>query len=72
MSSDEKNIYRARFDAGDVEKQPRPLEGTLAEVARVTQQEWTTAASMHRTTRTVTARFGIGQDTVARSGGITT
>jgi transposase len=42
------------------------VEGTVAEVVRVTQHELPPDGSTHWTTRTLAKRFGIGKDTVAR------
>lgn len=42
------------------------VEGTVAEVVRVTQHELPADGSTHWTTRTLAKRFGIGKDTVAR------
>jgi transposase len=42
------------------------VEGTVAEVVRVTQHEPPPDGSTHWTTRTLAKRFGIGKDTVAR------
>jgi transposase len=42
------------------------VEGTVAEVVRVTLHELPADGSTHWTTRTLAKRFGIGKDTVAR------
>lgn len=42
------------------------VEGTVAEVVRVTQHELPPDGSTHWTTRTLAKRFGVGKDTVAR------
>ena len=42
------------------------LEGTVAEVVRVTLEETPDDTSTHWTTRSLAKRFGIGKDTVAR------
>ena len=75
-SAESVRAWRRRFAEQGVEgvgriapgggRRPWLLEGTVAEVVRVTLEETPEDGSTHWTTRSLAQRFGIGKDTVAR------
>ncbi len=53
-------------------RKPVLPDGTVAEIVRVTCQEKPADTSTHWSTRSLAKRFGVGKDTIARSGPTTT